>query len=134
MDIQFIFIIIVLISIFWFASSGFRNVSRFTNVEPTENVYKLDSRYQFPYNPPVNPMAMESTITNSIPASPELFYGSTNTNELRYSGGDSQLISIPLQYNYPNGTEMLRSQPILITPYNRVKYSPGPPTNDVYLS
>ena len=156
MDIQFIFIIIVLLFVFWFMGSGFKNVSRFTPVNVpgafatngavrasndtfdmpsvTGDVYELDSRYNYKYNAPVNPMAMRSTIINSIPVSSELFHGAVdNTNELSYSGGDTQLINIPLQYNSPNDSEVLRSQPILITPYNRLKYSPGPPTNDVYL-
>ena len=45
-----------------------------------------------------------------------------NTNQLNYSGGSTQLIKIPLQYNEPHN-EQLRTQEVLITPYNRIKYS-----------
>ena len=44
-----------------------------------------------------------------------------NTNQLNYSGGSTQLIKIPLQMNEPYN-EQLRSQEILITPYNKIKY------------
>jgi hypothetical protein len=44
-------------------------------------------------------------------------------NELIYSGGYTQLLKIPLQMNEPNSFEQLRSQDVLITPYNRIKYS-----------
>jgi hypothetical protein len=46
-----------------------------------------------------------------------------NTNQLYYSGGTTEMIKIPLQYNVPYEPEQLRSQDILITPYNRIKYS-----------
>jgi hypothetical protein len=32
------------------------------------------------------------------------------------------MIEIPLQMNYPNDNEQLRSQKILVTPYNKIKY------------
>ena len=66
-----------------------------------------DTRYSFPYSPPVNPNVSMNTINNKI----------------SYSGGYTQLLNIPLQMNDPNNSEPLRSQNVLITPYNRVKYS-----------
>jgi len=112
------------------------------------NVYPLDTRYTYPYSAPVNPMGTKSVLINNIQASSDLFYNQTmssknalinsnpneSTNELSYSGGSAQLLSIPLQYNIPNEPEILRSQPILITPYNRIKYSTNQVVkNDVYL-
>ena len=44
-----------------------------------------------------------------------------STNELLYSGGETNMINIPLQMNSPN-EEQLRTQKILITPYNKIKY------------
>jgi hypothetical protein len=90
---------------------------------------------KYPLLPPVNPMARNRIVKYDIPASPQLYnnqpYESTEylldtppdkfTNELVYSGGDTQLISVPLQYNYPYD-ETLRAQDILITPYNKVKF------------
>ncbi len=72
-----------------------------------------ESRYRMPYSPPVHPQMEELTVDNVLPASypPEL------SNDL-----SKNLINIPLQYNDPT-REQLRSQPILITPYNRIKYS-----------
>jgi len=72
-----------------------------------------ESRYRYPYSPPVHPQMEELTITDILPKSypPEVAEGLS-----------SELINIPLQYNDPT-REQLRSQPILITPYNRIKYS-----------
>jgi hypothetical protein len=89
----------------------------------------------YPTLPPVNPMALQRIIKTDIPANPDLYTSQTyessdyildtppteGTNELLYSGGNTELIRIPLQYNYPYN-EQLRSQPVLITPYNKVKY------------
>jgi len=111
------------------------------------NIDQLDTRYYYPYNAPVNPMGTRSVLINKIQASPDLFYTQTataknalldsnnneSTNELLYSGGNTQLLQIPLQYNVPFEPEVLRSQPILITPYNRIKYSTGPASKDVFL-
>jgi len=106
------------------------------NVVYTPNIYETeDTRMKYPLLPPVNPMARNRTIKDVIPASTQLYnsqpYESTEylldtppdtlTNELVYSGGDTQLISVPLQYNYPYD-ETLRAQDILITPYNKVKF------------
>jgi hypothetical protein len=90
---------------------------------------------QFPLLPPVNPIARNTIIKNVIEASPLLYtdqtYETTNsvlgkpstegTNELVYSGGETKMMNIPLQYNYPYN-EQLRSQNVLVTPYNNVKY------------
>ena len=117
--------------------------------QPTQerDTHYSDSRYRYPYNPPVNPMVVNGTsIRKFIPASPELYftqaYDPHNTlidsppvessNELYYSGGLNELIEIPLQYNVPAEPEQLRSQNILITPYNRVKYSNEPFRNTPY--
>jgi hypothetical protein len=92
------------------------------------NMYQFDSRYQFPTMPPVNPMVTGSLIYSKIPVSPELDPSTIGeqTNELDYSGGSSKLIKIPLQYNVdsdnPEKFEQLRSQDVLITPYNKIKY------------
>jgi hypothetical protein len=106
------------------------------NVVPdTPNVHKLDTRYEYPLVPPVNPMVYKTIIENNIPASPALYSNQDtlsnytleqpsigDTNQLNYSGGTTQLIKIPLQYNEPYN-EQLRTQEVLITPYNRIKYS-----------
>jgi hypothetical protein len=107
------------------------------NNQNTEQVYKLDTRYDYPLNPPVNPMVYKSIVLNSVPASTELYSNQemnatgyilnensnegNGTNQLNYSGGSTQLIKIPLQFNEPYN-DQLRSQEVLITPYNRIKY------------
>lgn len=95
-----------------------------------------DTRMSFPALAPVNHNAKNRIIENIKPASPLLYstqpYDTNyylldtppdilNTNELLYSGGETQLIKIPLQYNSPTN-EQLRSQDILVTPYNKIKY------------
>jgi hypothetical protein len=91
-------------------------------------------------------MVKGTVIKKQIPASPDLYFTQTydthntlinsppleSTNELYYSGGLNQLIQIPLQYNSPSDFEQLRSQDILITPYNRIKYSTEPASNTVF--
>ena len=96
------------------------------------NVYETqDTRMEAPLLPPVNPIVRKRIITNTSPANSELYSGQTyetgyhlldtppveNTNELN----GLKLIKIPLQFNEPY-TDQLRSQDILITPYNKVKY------------
>jgi hypothetical protein len=103
---------------------------------PEPNVYLTeDTRIQSPLSPPVNPIARKRIIQKNIPANRDLYNSQTyetkdyvldtpetpNTNQLIYSGGETQLIKIPLQFNDPN-QEQLRTQEILITPYNKVKY------------
>jgi len=118
-----------------------------TEIRPQANFtepYLLDSRYQYKYQAPVNTNVKQSVIRKHISASPDLYYTQTYnaknalvdsppveaTNELYYSGGHGQIIQIPLQYNVPNEPEQLRSQDIFITPYNRIKYSLDPPSNE----
>ena len=99
------------------------------------NVYPLDTRYNFPTKGPVNPNVYNSEIINSLPADKGLYSNQEiineyilgqnkdiETNQLNYSGGTTEIIKIPLQFNEPYN-EQLRSQEILITPYNRIKYS-----------
>jgi hypothetical protein len=105
-----------------------------------EQVHYLDSRYEFPDSPPVNPITRLSEIIDVIKPSPDLYTPfsnyyeindsthsiippTNNPNELEYSGGSNVLIKIPLQMNEPNEYEQLRSQNVLVTPYNRNKYS-----------
>lgn len=106
---------------------------------PSENVHYEDTRYQFPYSPPVNPIVAKTVLekkieaTNYTPINDLIntsysVVGNTpvqDTNELIYSGGKTELLKIPLQMNEPNSFEQLRSQDVLITPYNRIKYSNG---------
>ena len=101
-------------------------------IQTPQEVYKLDTRYDYPLNPPVNPIVYKSVVLNSVPVSTGLYSNQemdsnllneneNNTNQLNYSGGTTQLIKIPLQFNEPYN-EQLRTQDILITPYNRIKY------------
>lgn len=65
----------------------------------TENIYNLDSRIKYPYNPPVNPMFFK--------------------NQIKQLPNSEKIIQIPLQ---TIDGEQLRSQEILITPFNKIKY------------
>jgi len=102
------------------------NNSQFTKLEENNkenpNVYALDTRNDFPTVPPVNPNVYKSLIVNSVPVKDDDNQQIDNTNQLDYSGGTTQIIKIPLQFNEPYD-EQLRSQEIMITPYNRVKYN-----------
>lgn len=104
--------------------------------ENSTNVYTLDTRFDYPTKAPVNPIAYKSVILNNIPADKGLFSNqemietgyilnenqqSALVNQLETSGGNMELIKIPLQFNDPVN-EQLRSQEILITPYNAIKY------------
>jgi hypothetical protein len=101
-----------------------------------EDLYKSqDTRLQFPLLPPVNPNIRSRRIQQVLPANSDLYsqqqFESSqyvldtppvpNTNQLIYSGGKTKMIEIPLQFNDPYN-ENLRTQDILITPYNRSKY------------
>jgi hypothetical protein len=96
--------------------------------EPTNEInstsitepYRLDTRYRYPTSPPVNPNVLQTTLVDTFSGSADL-YGSVASNLL----DNNELIKIPLQYNVPYN-EQLRSQEILITPYNRIKYSTKP--------
>jgi len=102
-----------------------------------QDVYETqDTRMQYPELPPVNPNARNLVVLDNVRSSQDLYsnqgseinYGilnvppAQNVNELVYSGGMTQLIKIPLQYNDPYN-EQLRTQDILITPYNKIKYT-----------
>ena len=121
--------------------------SRIPNVEYTPplpvmqvqpNVYQTeDTRMQYPLLPPVNPNVRNTLLRKRVKADNDLYNRQSyetsdfildtpldqNNNELLYSGGETTLIEIPLQYNEPY-SEQLRSQEILITPYNHIKYGP----------
>ena len=96
------------------------------------NVYETqDTRMESPLLPPVNPIVRKRIIVDNLPANSDLYSGQSydtpyyildtppvdNTNQLN----ENKLIKIPLQFNVPYD-EQLRSQDILITPYNKVKY------------
>ena len=106
------------------------------NYEP--DIYKTqDTRMEYPYLPPVNPNAKNLAVLDTLGSPQGLFSNqgvdtkysvldtpaALNVNQLVYSGGTTKLIKIPLQYNDPYN-ERLRSQDILITPYNKIKYGP----------
>jgi len=119
--------------------SGIPDVERppqLVPILPQQNVYETeDTRMQYPLLPPVSPMVRGTIRKDVISANQDLYTSQTydtnngildtpptqNTNELLYSGGDTQMISVPLQYNYPYD-EQLRSSNILVTPYNKVKF------------
>ena len=139
-------VVVVLIVLF------FMNKSRFTEIKPVLNqqpetaptssvdVYHLDTRFEYPTVAPVNPMAYKTLKVTSVPVDHGLFSNQENcesyildqnnrlppntTNQLEYSGGTTQLLKIPLQMNEPYN-EQLRTQEVLITPYNRIKYQVG---------
>lgn len=107
------------------------------NNEYSQNndIHTLDSRYKYPNTPPVNPMVYQTQIIDNIPVEKDLYSNQdyikdyildqpivNDTNQLNYSGGTTNIIKIPLQMNEPYN-EQLRSQEILITPYNRIKYN-----------
>jgi len=99
------------------------------------NIQKYDSRYQFSDLPPVNPVVGATMIQSVLPVEHDLYstqgyiapYTELDpsppgpTNQLDYSGGVGKMINIPLQFNAPYD-EQLRTQPILITDYNKIKY------------
>jgi len=89
---------------------GFINEKNYSDYSPTNDNFLLsesDTRYSFRFSQPVNPIVGNSTIGDKS----------------EYSGGYAELLNIPLQMNNPNESEPLRSQKVLITPYNRIKYS-----------
>ena len=106
-----------------------KNIDLDLEFEP--NVYETeDTRIQYPALPPVNPIVRKRVIIDSEPVNQDLFTPyfdnfsvldtppTPNTNELN----GNNLIEIPLQMNYPNENEILRSQKILVTDYNKIKY------------
>ena len=139
MDIKFYLIILVTLLVFFGLSVYFKPSSQFGKVETPstvieKEVYKLDTRFDYPTVPPVNPMIYKAVVLNQMSTDPDLYsnqemtdgyilneMSDRQTNQLDYSGGSTELIKIPLQFNEPYN-EQLRSQEILITPYNRIKY------------
>ena len=111
------------------------------------NINKLDTRYDYPLTPPVNPNVYKTEIVSVSPANSDLYStqdylidgyslnqnnNNVQTNQLDYSGGSTQLLKIPLQFNEPFN-EQLRTQEVLITPYNRVKYNTSDNCSNLYL-
>jgi hypothetical protein len=141
MELKNIIIIIFAFVVFYFLK---KKESLFTQIEQPlmkkqeTDIYHLDTRYEYPTVPPANPNVYKSLLVKSVPASSSLYSGQefstndyildqnqieyNNTNQLDYSGGSTQLLKIPLQMNEPYN-EQLRSQEILITPYNKIKYN-----------
>jgi hypothetical protein len=128
-----ILILILIIVYFKYTKQDFTSVEE--DVEKNNQVYRLDTRYEFPTVPPVNPINYKTKLLDKIPVDKDLYSNqeyiegyildqnnNSMTNQLNYSGGTTQMIKIPLQMNEPYD-EQLRSQEILITPYNRIKYS-----------
>lgn len=104
-------------------------------LKPEPNVYETeDTRMSYPFKPPVNPNIRNSRVLKNISSDSGLYNNQdystqeyllnvpgVETNDLVYSGGQSEMIEVPLQLNDPYN-EQLRSQQTLITPYNCVKY------------
>ncbi len=105
---------------------NFRDIPGIPPVTQKDNLsnspLEEDTRYKYPNNPPVNPIVKKSIIQTVVPANDTFGTPLEETNTLLYSGGLGELIKIPLQMNVPE-KEMLRSYNVLITPYNKVKYS-----------
>ena len=123
-----IYLIIIGILLIYMGFSG--TISKFTAVNTSNNIESIlsdsndiyESRKMYPYSPPVNTNVQKMIVKKTIQCSSDLYSGDiNNTNELNYSGGTAQMIEIPLQWNVPTG-EVLRSQKILVTDYNRNKY------------
>ena len=136
-DPVYLQIFLVLIAFYCLVLLYVRVTSKFTDLKDIgviDEVLPLDTRYKFPLLSPVIPLVYSAEILDTIQPSSDLYSSqegmfnllnqpqSGKLNELDYSGGKTQLIKIPLQMNEPYN-EPLRSQDILITPYNRIKYS-----------
>lgn len=67
-----------------------------------KDIHELDSRYSYPFSPPINPK------------SKHIIHDYRPENK-------TELLQIPLQSNDPYN-EPLRTQDILITDYNKIKY------------
>jgi len=140
-------IIVLIIGIVFILCYSKNKQSQFTKLEQEQpiinkvknnpEVHYLDTRYDYPNVPPVNPNAYKTLLVSSIPANSDLYSNQgfnidgyilnqdenvDNTNQLEYSGGSTQILKIPLQMNEPFN-EQLRSQEVMITPYNRIKYN-----------
>ena len=107
--------ILIVFLLFWFVILlVVRNQSNF-------DLTVEDTRYQYQYEPPVNPIVRKSEIVYPEVSlhDNEVFsdYHPVNQVDKNY-----KLIKIPLQMNIPNENEQLRSQLELITDYNKNKY------------
>ena len=114
-------------------------------LQKNENINHLDTRYDYPLTPPVNPNVYKTQIVTVNPANSDLYStqdylvngyalnqnDNLETNQLDYSGGSTQLLKIPLQFNEPFN-EQLRTQEVLITPYNKIKYNTMGNCSNVY--
>ena len=132
-------ILIIAVIVFYFCMKNRSTFGEMKSIQPEsveKQVYQLDTRNEYPTVPPVNPVMYNAVLINSIPVDKGLYsqqdptsFGYNidenqniqATNQLEYSGGSTQLLKIPLQMNEPYN-EQLRSQDILITPYNKIKY------------
>jgi hypothetical protein len=132
-------ILIIAVIVFYFCMKNRSTFGEMKSTQPEsveKQVYQLDTRNEYPTVPPVNPVMYNAVLINSIPVDKGLYsqqdptsFGYNidenqniqATNQLEYSGGSTQLLKIPLQMNEPYN-EQLRSQDILITPYNKIKY------------
>ena len=138
---KYLILILILIVVMLYlkcVKQGFSAIDSNLNTIPNgkdDEIYRLDTRYRFPTVPPVNPTTYKTILLNEIPVDKDLYSNqeyvegyildqnkNSITNQLNYSGGTTQMIKIPLQMNEPF-EEQLRSQEILITPYNKIKYS-----------
>ena len=120
----YLFILICLVAFFCVLIFYLKNSDQesFTNVE-NNDVHYLDTRYDFPYSPPVNPNVNNvQKITNVTYNDPNDLYYSLLEDTYTLNQGEIELIKVPLQMNDPYN-EILRSQDILVTPYNSIKYS-----------
>jgi hypothetical protein len=117
-------------------SSSFAELKTPAAPAQQQEIYHLDTRFEYPTQPPVNPIAHQSVVLKTVPVDKGLYSNqqmietgyilSENQqtpllNQLETSGGNMELIKIPLQFNDPVN-EQLRSQEVLITPYNAIKY------------
>jgi len=125
-------------SLFTPVTSNIPDVQPKTTEVPLKEVPNVvDSRINYSDLAPVAENVVNAVVKDKIPANPDLYYSGNydstyssidspsdveNTNQLDYSGGKTELIQIPLQYNDPYQPEQLRSQNILVTPYNKIKY------------
>ncbi len=139
MDNTVLLIIVAILVLYYFYSKNKQSsFSEIKQEQQEQQVYKLDTRSDYPTVPPVNPNVYKSLIVNSIPVENGLYSNQpydingyqlqqdppanrSQTNQLVYSGGTTQIIKVPLQMNEPFN-EQLRTQEIMITPYNRIKY------------
>ena len=81
--------------------------------DPQTTMSVEDLRDRFLYKPPVNPNVLKSKLYKN--------FFEKDQSDLGKLCNVNTLVNIPLQFNDPN-EEILRSQQVLITPYNFIKY------------